>query len=368
MALNVTIRVDSSIHIGSGHVMRCLTLADELKSTCDAEVNFICRDFKGQIGEIIQQRGYSLTLLHELDQIYKPTNDDPTHAEWLGVSWEQDSKETINAMKGRKADWLIIDHYGIEQRWHNKLKPYTNKIMVIDDLADRKLNCNLLLDQTYGRNAENYQSIVSSNAKLLLGTKYALLRPEFAIMRPKAVDKRNEFNGVKRILISMGGMDPDNVTGRILETLAQVEWDKSLVVDVVLGLDSTYLEYLKNQVAEYQFTVNFLSNVNNMAELMFKADLAIGAGGSTSWERCCLGLPTLIVITADNQNEIVHQLEKANTVVSIGRYDSIDIVNVARILSDFTHSFSKFSQMSKNAFNICKGNGALLCVKEILCC
>ena len=105
-----------------------------------------------------------------------------------------------------------------------------------------------------------------------------------------------------------------------------------------------------------------------MAELMFKADLAIGAGGSTSWERCCLGLPTLIVITADNQNEIVHQLEKANTVVSIGRYDSIDIVNVARILSDFTHSFSKFSQMSKNAFNICKGNGALLCVKEILCC
>ena len=186
--MRIVIRTDASFTIGSGHVMRCLTLADALQKY--AEIVFVCRKFPGHMQEVIVKRGYEVFLLQKPSEEYLMQDDDLTHAAWLGVSWSHDANETIDKIGDAQVDWLVVDHYGIDFRWHNKLRRLIKKLFVVDDIADRKLDCNLLLDQTFGRLASNYNSIVSPNCVKLIGAKYALLRPEFAKHRLTAIEKR----------------------------------------------------------------------------------------------------------------------------------------------------------------------------------
>jgi len=354
--VQVLIRVDAAIEIGSGHVMRCLTLADELHSE-GVEVHFICRDFPGQMADLIRRRGHAVTLLPAPDVGYEPRVDDPMHAHWLGLSWERDAEDVERLLEGNRADWLIVDHYAIDRRWHKRLRSLSDRIMVIDDLADRKLDCDLLLDQTYGRSEDAYRPLTPNCCELLVGARYALLRPEFARLRPDALDKRDRFGAINCIMVSMGSMDPDNVTAQVLEVLALVDWPAKPLVNVVLGGSAPHLQAVKEQSDANNLQINILTDVADMADLMLEADLAIGAGGTTSWERCCMGLPALVAGVAQNQREVLRQLGKDGAMIDLGCCSNLSIAGTVEVIGRLLSDNHLLHEMSNKAFTICDGLG-----------
>jgi UDP-2,4-diacetamido-2,4,6-trideoxy-beta-L-altropyranose hydrolase len=313
--MKVAIRADASLQIGTGHVMRCLTLAEVLRQQGD-EVEFICRAHKGNLLERIQQQRFKV---HELcptveGQANGNRKKETLYGEvWLGSTQEQDAEHCIAILEAMKPEWLIVDHYAIDQTWQILLKGSYKKLMVIDDLADRKHQCNILLDQTYGRKQEDYTALVPKDCQMLLGSQYALLRPEFAQWREYSL-KRRANPELKKLLITMGGVDPDNVTGDVLDILKNCTLPKELEIIVVMGVNAPYLDFVQEQVKMMPYKTQVKVNVSNMADIMANADLAIGASGATTWERCCLGLPSIQIVIAENQKYASIQLSKSKAV------------------------------------------------------
>lgn len=362
-SMKVLFRVDSSITIGIGHVMRCLTLADELHHQ-GAVIEFICRERKGHCGDLIQARGYGLTLLSRRDEINSTADEKRRDIHWLSVHWKQDCDETIASIGKHQPDWLIVDHYGIDNQWLDELKPHVGKVMAIDDLADRTLTCDILFDQTYNRQQMDYQPLVPANCRMLLGTSYALLRSQFSRFRPKALKRRREFSGIRRIILSMGGMDQKNMIIEVLRGLDLVSWKEFPEVDIVISSRATNIESIAKSGLDHRLKVNILTDVDNMAEMMTRADIGIGAGGSSAWERCCLGLPSIVIKTAENQAEIINQLEKDGAILSC--YDSHSFSP-----EDFAVSFKSltgdsYQRTVDNAASVCDGLGAERTAKILL--
>lgn len=363
--MNVLIRVDAAMQIGSGHIMRCLTLADELKAN-RSRVNFVCRSVPGHMGDKISERGYQVTMLPDLTEAYASGMGEFIQTGQLGVTWQQDADETIQAIGDKIFDWLIVDHYGIDYRWHSRLRPFSKKIMVIDDLANRKLDCDLLLDQTYGRDKKAYLPYVFTNTQVITGSHYALLRPQFSRLRHKALARRKSCRESKRILIFMGGTDLENVTGFVLDSLASMSFRESPVIDVVLGRESPHLSVIMTQSKKYPFEINVYCDVSNMAERMLIADLAVGAGGTTSWERCCLGLPTIVVQTADNQLKLIQYLDSAGVIVNLGIWSMLTVEKVKAGVEPFLDNSRSYQQMAEKSFTISDGFGVSRVVKKLI--
>ena len=210
----------------------------------------------------------------------------------LGVPWYQDFKLQLIEQAG-KCDWLIVDDYAIDWRWEQTLRNQVNKIMVIDGLADRKHDCEIWLDPVPKATNSNSQHLAPASCRFLLGTDFVPLRPEFIQWRSCALEHRKNMTRIKRVLITLGGSDPDNITGVVLQQLAQVTLPDNHEIDVILGSNFPYVEEIKKQIECMPVKTNLVVYVDNMAEYMTRADLAIGAGGVTVWERCCLGLPSI---------------------------------------------------------------------------
>lgn len=347
--MRLAFRVDSSPIIGMGHLMRCLTLAHGLKKR-GFECSFICRDFEGNGARrfIVNDFPYELLSVEGVQ-----LSDD-----WLGVSVEKDLNDTVDIISKNPVDWFIIDHYEIDKQWEQKFRarfPET-KIMVIDDLL-RNHDCNLLLDQTYGRTADEYHSIVSENAQLCLGTKFALLREEFAQLRSKK--HRNADNNDCHILVTLGGGDqgkPLRIIGKALRELAN---EHSFSTTVITGdVPDEYLSDYKSIGKKIEL-INFSDNI---AVEMAKADFAIGAGGGTSWERCCLGLPTVVLTIADNQIEIARILNETAAGFSV----ATDQKEIASVVEKLLGNPALLLKMSKNAASLCDGKGVSRVVDTIL--
>lgn len=308
-APRIVFRVDASLRMGIGHVMRCLTLADVLQAG-GASCRFICRAHAGHLIELIRQRGHDAVAL-PLPAAATPAVDQPgecDYAAWLGTSWQRDAEETRAALDGERADWLIVDHYALDARWERVLRPAVARLMIIDDLANRSHAGDLLLDQNLGRRAEDYAGLVAAECRLLIGPRYALLRPEFAALREASLQRRDGA-APKRLLITMGGVDQPNATGQVLAALGHAPLAADCRITVVMGPTAPWLGAVRELAATLRWPTTVLTGVDNMAALMADSDLAIGAAGSTSWERCCLGLPTLMVVIADNQREVAACLE-----------------------------------------------------------
>ncbi len=318
--MKITFRVDASLKMGTGHVMRCLTLANALKEQ-GAECHFICREHPGNLIDKIQQAGF---VVHSLPlntntQAFKQQRlnkeNELFHAGWLGTSQAQDAQECQAILEAIQSDWLIVDHYALDKTWQQALQPYYKKLMVIDDLGDREHLADLLLDQNYASTSEKYQGLVPENCKILAGTQYTLLRPEFAQWREFSLKRRQNNPAINKILVTLGGVDPDNYTGKILAELAKADLSPEVEITIVMGATAPHLEAIKQQAAKMPFTSQVKVNVSNMAELMSNADLAIGAAGATTWERCCLGLPTIQLVIAENQRTTAEALAKAKAVI-----------------------------------------------------
>jgi UDP-2,4-diacetamido-2,4,6-trideoxy-beta-L-altropyranose hydrolase/UDP-4-amino-4,6-dideoxy-N-acetyl-beta-L-altrosamine N-acetyltransferase len=297
--MQIAFRTDASLDIGNGHVMRCLTLATNLQEA-GATCRFICCDHPGNLIALIRERGFEVhTLPCHPAELPKPAAK-INYAAWLGTDCENDARQTQTALGNTPVDWLIVDHYALDAHWEKQLRCACRGLMVIDDLANRDHDCDLLLDQNLGRIASDYAHRIPPECTLLIGPAYALLRPEFAEHRQYSLARRSTEN-LQHLLITMGGVDKDNATGKILAALMDCKLPLDCHITIVMGPHAPWLDQVRQQAEIMPRLTEILVNVNNMAELMADSDLAIGAAGSTAWERCCLGLPSIVLTLADNQ-------------------------------------------------------------------
>lgn len=347
------IRVDSSIEIGSGHVMRCLTLARDLHEN-GYKVTFVTRKHEGNL------INYILSSEFDVIELKKPLKNGKfesqlQHSQWLGTSQEEDAKDTLRELKTFKSiDLLVVDHYAIDYNWERFFRNIAKRIFIIDDLADRKHECDVLLDQNFYLNMKSrYDALVNKDCKLMLGPKYALLRKEFK----EAREQIKERNGkIKRILVFFGGSDLTNETTKALHAI-QLLNRKDITFDVVVGASNPYKEKVKILIDSIA-NVNYHYQVSNMANLMLKADMSIGAGGSTTWERCCLGLPSLIIVVAENQRETTIDLAKTKAIVYLGSDSNVTVGKLFKELNNFITDSEVYLQVAKGSKKIVDGNGS----------
>lgn len=357
--MRLLFRVDSSTVIGTGHVMRCLTLADALRKE-GAHSTFVCRAQSGHLGEIIKARGHDLRLL-EADPA--PAGGDLPHAAWLGASQAQDGAACAAIAQVLRPDWLITDHYALDARWESILRPVVGKIMVVDDLADRRHDCDLLLDQNLGRSAEAYAGLVPVGVPVLAGPNFALLRPEFAASRTASLARRRPDRPVRSVLISLGGIDKDNFVGRSLEALADSGLPDDASIVVVLGTAAPWEDRVRALAGRLRWPVEVLTYADRMGELMAAADFAIGAAGASTWERCCLGVPTAMWVVAENQKMVASAVVAAGAgaLLDPGSGEDGPAETLRRMLADP----AGLAEMSRRASRLVDGLGVSRVVKRM---
>lgn len=358
-------RVDASVDIGTGHVMRCLTLADALHGR-GAHCVFICRDLPGHLAERIRLHGFDVHLLANTETASGNEESLPVHASWLGTSWQEDAVQAAAILGELKPDWLVVDHYALDARWEKQLRPQCGNILVIDDLADRQHDCDVLLDQNLGRESSDYAAHVPASCPLLIGSRFALLRPEFADARPRALNRRKQAR-LHRILVTMGGIDKDNATGKVLDALKQCELPGNAEIVVISGSVAPHLDDVREQVQKMPVRTMLRTNIDNMAEEMILADVAIGAAGSTSWERCCLGLPTIMLVLAKNQAGIARALTAQGAAIPVTDVQASDFIEQFTMLfNQLAHEPQRLAALSQAAAGVADGKGVDRVIEQLM--
>jgi UDP-2,4-diacetamido-2,4,6-trideoxy-beta-L-altropyranose hydrolase len=325
--MRVIFRSDASRTIGHGHVMRNLALAEALRAEGSA-VSFVCREHPGHVCDVIEARGFPVSRL-AAPAASAVVEDTPVHATWLGTTWDADAEQTREAVRasGASPDWLVVDHYAIDARWQGAVRSCVQRLMVIDDLADRDHDCDLLLDQNFASEATRYARRVPASCRLLLGPEYALLDRGYGVLHDRVHPREGS---IRRILVSFGAADDDNVTGRVLAAFLRLN-RPDIDIDVVVSGDRRGAEPLL-QAGRHR-NVHVHHNLPTLTHLIAAADLAIGGGGVTSIERICLGLPSLIVITAENQRPQVESLARRGLIRPIGHKDDVDELTLSKALA-----------------------------------
>lgn len=336
--MKILIRVDSSVDIGSGHVMRCMTLADRLIEQ-GSEVGFICRDLPGSLVDVIMSRGYPCVQFQAED-----------------YDVNSDVSATLSAIRNTymgEVDWLIVDHYGLDVEWEVRIRPYVGMILAIDDLANRPHECDLLLDQNFYLGMESrYTGLVSEKTMCLLGPAYLLLRPEFAKVR-KGLRCRSGI--VRNILVFFGGSDPTNQTRCVLDGIDALQLT-NVRVDVVVGSANPHRESIQ-EFCNFRKWAQYYCQVSNMAELIIAADLGVGAGGAAMWERCALGLPTLTTTFAENQVQTTEDVARTGAIAYLGWSGDLTPADYASAISDLLGRPSDLVAISNKALDLIDASG-----------
>lgn len=347
--MKLAFRVDASASIGLGHVMRCLTLADTF-CKMGMQCLFICRHCPPGLKSLLQSRFHQVIML-------------PSHEENVLTVDAEDAHDTIASLAGISVDWIIVDSYRLGETWEAALTPYCKHLMAIDDLANRKHECDWLLDQNLGRSEADYAQLLKPGHSTLLGTRFALLRPEFLAMRQASLEHRVNPS-LKQILISMGGMDEHNVTGRILTTLRDCSLPADCNLRVVLGSDAPWQVEIQAACLTMPWHTELSIGVSNMAAVMAKSDLAITAAGTTLWELCCLGVPMLAVITAENQRHSATALAATGAAALIAEPNAIS-TTLPKLMVQCAKS-SALVTMSLAARAVTDGRGSARVAQEMM--
>ena len=317
--------------------MRCLTLADQLRSQ-GAEVTFFCAALPGAMSDLVRTRGYACAALS------------PSVANSGPIDAEETMAAVAEIMPGI-VDWLVVDHYGLDARWEEKVRGCCHRLMVIDDIANRPHSCDLLLDQNY-EDSSRYHGLVSANCKLLLGPAYALLRPEYAESRRPDEFRRRPL---RRVFVFFGGSDFADLTGKTLKALVAPGLI-DLKVDVVVGGNYIHHELL-NAIAKERGHTTVYGPQPHLADLMMAADLAVGAGGVTNWERMTLGLPSLVITLAENQEPISEQLHRRGAIRLVGKSDEVSVEHIRDALLNEIRSQTYLDRIAPS-MALCDGLGA----------
>lgn len=330
-------RLDASPQVGAGHAMRCLALAEALAAD-GWETAFATAP--GAVATVPALAG------QEVLEIDTPPDGEPgvLEARWPGG-----------------CRLLVVDHYGRGAGFERACRPWCETVLAIDDLADRRHDCDLLLDQTAGRVAADYQGLVPGGCRLLLGAAYALLRPAFARMRGQTLP-RDPGGPVKHLVVSLGATDPYGVTARVLDGIA--ESDLELDVDVAVGSSTPQLDAVREKAARLPVPARLHIDCEDMAALMAGADLAFGAGGMSAWERCCLGLPTIMFVLAKNQRHVGAALAAAGA-ASLLDGSCPAVADIAEALTGLARDGTRRRAMAEAAAALCDGRGVARVMMEL---
>lgn len=359
--MNIFFRTDVSYEIGTGHLMRCLTLADRLQSE-GAEITFICRDHPGFDGNIIKDHGFELILLEYSARGAVNASHENIYTRWLAYPWNVDRDQTISAIAQTelRAEWLVADHYGIDHEWQSGLRRAVDNIMVIDDLANRKHDCDLLLDQNCHVDYKSrYDELVSPETVKLLGPDFAMLRPEFTEVRSGGLAHRIE----NRVFVFFGGADLTNETQKTIEALNEI--DIPWTADIVVGSANRNRETIEKLCRDNPDII-FHTNIKNMAELMAKASLAVGAGGTTTYERAALGLPTIFIAIADNQISVSRGADFLGLGKYLGESSNVSRSELSAAIELLLTDPKQLQQISLRAADLVDGFGVNRVVGEII--
>lgn len=327
------IRADASTSIGSGHVMRCLTLAHRLKKEKNAKVVFVMRVLPGNLIGVVEKQGFEVLKLLPANQKYSLSG----YGLWLTVPMDVDAQQTIEILQHYLQDHgcdvvdrLIVDSYALDEQWELMLRPYCMEIMVIDDLADRRHDCDFLLDQNFYLNKDvRYAGLVPEHCKMLLGSEHALLREEFYEAK-KHLRKRD--GNIKNILVFYGGSDLTNETEKAIKALVQLHDEGyNFAADIITGVSNSRREKIEKICSKYHF-LHYYCQVSNMAEFMNKADLMLGAGGSTIWERLYMELPALVTAVAENQIQGCEDCSQAGIIEYLGINENVRVDTILEAL------------------------------------
>ncbi|PCI56444.1 MAG: UDP-2,4-diacetamido-2,4,6-trideoxy-beta-L-altropyranose hydrolase [Gammaproteobacteria bacterium] len=349
--MNIVIRADSSIHIGTGHTMRCLVLARELRKN-QHSVSFAIRVQEGDSVGYIEDQGFIVHKLPSSKVNVKPMNS-LDYSAWLQVPWLLDAEQFIE--KINKVDLVVTDHYALDYKWQKKVKSELDcKIFAIDDLV-RHHDADLILDQTLMRSSDEYKSC---NANILTGCDFALLNPLFSHKREFTLENK-ALPHAHKLLISLGGIDKDNVTLAVLHALSQGLASKPKVT-VLLSRKAPHYEQVKLFCSQNNGWIKHIDFVNDMAELMLAHSISIGAPGTTSWERACLGIPSIIIPLAENQLTISKNLVKARAAILVNRQDI-----TKNLIKSYLKLIKKWSEFRQNNLKICDGLGVYRVVESI---
>jgi len=355
--MQVAIRVDASQQIGGGHLARCLTLANALRRE-GARVRFLMRGAAPHRAEEIHAAGHDGVFLRPISE--KAAHDGKTTV-WDDAEIQADQTLCADVL-GARVDLLVVDHYGLDARWESSMRLRARRTMVIDDLADRDHDCDVLLDQNLLPDLNTrYRGRVPSACRLLLGPSYSLLRPEFLALRDSA--KRRD-GAIKHVLLFFGCGDVADMTQRVL---AEIQ-DLDLAGDVVVGREYAHSDALAQSRVWNDGRWTLHIQTPQMADLMAKADFALGAGGTSHWERCCLGLPALVVTVADNQRETTRKLHDRNACLWVGDAKVLPRGVFRDTLATLQRSPETVARMSRAAHSVIPPQGGtarvVACLKE----
>lgn len=337
-------RCDASASIGGGHLRRCLTLAGALTA-----------------------QGWQVAFAVRGETLSATPTELPDLLGWivLNGSGRDEPGQIAEALGRQDVDLLVVDHYSLDQVFERSCRGFAHRIAVIDDLADRSHDADLLLDQTFGRGERDYLGLVPEGCAVLCGSRYALLRPAFAGIRASAFARRRAGGSVRRILIGMGAADADDLTSVAVAAVARASerLGQPLALDVVLGSSAPHLDAVRRLLAGLPaWSIRVDVSGNCLAKLMASADLAIGAAGTTSWERCCLGLPSVVVVAADNQAKIATELAAAGACEVVGAAAPDDI---AAVTETVCRDDGARLAMAEAAAAVCDGAGTARVVDAI---
>lgn len=314
--MNVLIRADASSTIGSGHVMRCLTIAHQLKQL-SYSIQFWMIKLPGDLIDLVKNHGFPVI----------------EHA----VS----------------VDILIVDHYQLDFHWEKEMRSWADHIVVIDDLANRLHDCDLLIDPNVVAHYDSrYNDLVPKHCKKLLGPAYLIMRDEFIKVR-QLTHVRN--GNVKRLLVFMGGSDPTNETCKVLQALKQTN---TLFehIDVVVGQSNANIHEVERLCRDMAF--DFHCQIDYMAMLMSRADFCIGAGGSTAWERCYVGLPSSCTVVAENQRGPATEAHRLGVLFNLGWHAQVSIQTYTNLLDTLPNEAANVRQLSERGWKLTGDHGA----------
>lgn len=350
--MKFAIRADASILIGTGHVRRMLALAHALRA-CGGDVSFICRDLGLDTGAMVRSQGFTHVLLAA------PSNDQIVpasragHMSWAGVSQDVDAAQTLAALTDIKPLWVVVDHYSFDATWHRTIRSTLGcRIAVVDDLADRALDCDLLIDHNYCDSHHNkYARCLKRNTHVLGGPRFALLGPEYADTTPRLVAKE-----VSSIGIFMGGVDANDVTSTVLDALDELEFRKPL--EVVTTRANPNLSKLQQRVSK-RLNTSLTLDLPSLVDFFGRHDLHIGGGGGATWERSCVGAPTLGIAVANNQFEALMPMAAKKCLVALDMKEGANPVAVSKAISALCSDYELRRKLAENAQQLVDGRGAL---------
>ena len=356
----IAFRVDASDIIGTGHVYRCLNLAHQYKD--NHTIYFICKNHPYHLISKIEE-------MYQVFQIKLEKNNNITldMNTWLGENEIQDAEKIIYIIQENQLqiDWLIIDHYAINETWENKVSPYVKNICVIDDFTNRKHNCNMLINQqiTHEEGIIKYKNIINPNCKIYCGNNYLLLHPKYFEYR--TIEKKYEKHFLERINIFMGGADTYNITEKIIDVCykfnQEQQQENKIFFDIIIGKSNKHYQQIQEKLNKLNHILyenknknknvvyfNLYYNLEFVGDLFEKADLCIGAPGCTSYERCLMKVPSLCICIAENQKKILDKFIESNTIKYLGTIEDNYIDKLIYYLDYFQKNSNELKIMSLN--------------------